>query len=106
VPAPQRRLLACLAALAAVALALQAAGGGTELTLTFAPFALIAALVLSGRFVGERHAVARIRAARVTAPRRAPAAVPRPAPAIALVSALTRSVRAERGPPAAPAPAA
>jgi hypothetical protein len=102
----QRRLLVLLAAVAAVVAGAQAWTGVMELAVYFAPLLLVAGLLLSGRFVGEEKVVARVRAAMSAVARRAPRALPRPVAVRALVSSLARSVRVERGPPAAFAPAA
>ena len=91
----------------AVALAVVPAWTGiAELALYFTPLLIVGALVVSGRFLGEERAIARIGAARAERPCRAPRVLRRPVPARAAVSLLARRVRVERGPPVALAPAA
>jgi hypothetical protein len=63
VPAPQRRFLLHLTALAAACAALQAITGISDLALTLTPLFLIAALLLSGRYLGDERIVARWHAA-------------------------------------------
>jgi hypothetical protein len=102
----QRRFLACLTALAAGCVALQAVTGVSALALYLTPLFLIAALLLSGRYIGEERIVARWRGSlrAPTARRRGQRWRPR-------AVAPPRSVFAQgsfgvRGPPALPAPAA
>jgi hypothetical protein len=71
VPGPQRSFLFSLTALAAACAALQAVTGISDLALTLTPLFLIAALLLSGRYIGEERIVARWHGAiRRRAPRR------------------------------------
>ena len=104
---PQRRFLLCLTALAALCVAAQAITGVTELTLYMTPVFLIAALLLSGRYVGEERIVARWRAtvAVVRRPRRTTARW-RPRAGLRLRSQHLEGSFAVRGPPARVAPAA
>jgi hypothetical protein len=97
----QRALLALLGCVALGVAAMQGLTGVSQLALYAAPFLLLLGLLLSGRFIGE-EAILRRRAAR-------PAPRPRPLPRRwaalperPLASLLERSVRLERGPPAAP----
>jgi hypothetical protein len=96
----QRRFLACLTAFAALAAVGQGLSGVSELALCLTPLFLIAALLLSGRYVAEDRILRRWRA---RAPHRRArharsrwqAVSERP-----LASLLERSPRLERGPPA------
>jgi hypothetical protein len=105
---PQRRFLLCLTALASLCVAAQAVTGVSELALIMTPAFLIAALVLSGRYVGEERIVARWRAAVAVARRpRRRAARWRPRAVVRLRSQHLEGSFAVRGPPAASfAPAA
>jgi hypothetical protein len=100
VPRPQRSFLACLTALAAACAAVEAVTGIRDLTLTLTPLFLIAALLLSGRFLGEERIVARWHGAvrRPAARRRARRWSPRAVPV--LRSALRQGSVGVRGPPA------
>jgi hypothetical protein len=104
---PQRRFLLCLTALAALSVAAQAVTGVSELALYLTPLFLIAALLLSGRYVGEERIVARWRAtvAVLRRPRRRTARW-RPQAVRALRSRLLQGSFGVRGPPAPAAPAA
>ncbi len=82
---------------AGVALAVVAACGHPALALTLAPFLLIAAAPLAGRFPGEKLIVAR-RALHVPRPRPQLRIRP-PRRATTLTSLLERSVHTLRGPP-------
>jgi hypothetical protein len=96
----QRRFFAVLAGLAMALAVLQGMSGVTDLLLYGAPALLIAALLLSGRFVGEERIADRLRrAAPVGRPRRVRARWPR-VPARTLASLLAHDPRVERGPPA------
>jgi hypothetical protein len=96
----QRALLALLGCAALAVAAMQGLTGVAHLALYAAPFLLLLGLLLSGRFIGEEAILAR--RARSAPPRLRPlprrwAALPeRP-----LASLLERSLRLERGPPAA-----
>lgn len=95
-----RRFLTCLTAAAALAAVAQGMSGVSELVLYLTPFFLIAALLLSGRFVAEERIVRRWRAtapARRLRPARTRWTAVRELP---LGSLLERSPRLERGPPA------
>lgn len=97
----QRALLALLGCVALAIAAMQGLTGIAHLALYAAPFLLLLGLLLSGRFIGEEAILARRLRAAAPRPRPLPrrwAALPeRP-----LASLLERSVRLERGPPAAP----
>jgi hypothetical protein len=96
----QRALLAVLGCVALVVMAMQGLTGVSQLALYAAPFLLLLGLLLSGRFIGEEVILAR--RVRATAPR--PRPLPRrwaALPERPLASLLERSVRLERGPPAA-----
>ena len=104
---PQRRFLMCLTALAALCVAVQGVTGVSELALYLTPVFLIAALLLSGRYVGEERIVARWRAA--VAPARRPRRTTvrwRPRAVHTLRSQLVEGSFGVRGPPALLAPAA
>lgn len=104
---PQRRFLLCLTALAALCVAAQAVTGVLELAAYLTPLFLIAALLLSGRYVGEERIVARWRAAVAVVRRPRLRAVRwRPRVAPALRSQLLDGSFVVRGPPASLAPAA
>jgi hypothetical protein len=101
VPGPQRRFLIRLTALAAACAALQAVTGISDLALTLTPLFLIAALLLSGRYLGEERIVARWHdAARRPASRRR-AQRWRPRAVLALRSILEHGAVGVRGPPVA-----
>jgi hypothetical protein len=102
---PQRRFLLCLTALAALCVAAQAITGISELALYMTPVFLLAALLLSGRYVGEERIVARCRAAVAIARRPRPRAA-RWRTVRALRSQHLEGSFAVRGPPALLAPAA
>jgi hypothetical protein len=96
--ARQRRFLLILTALAALCLVVQGLTGISELTLYLTPLFLIAALLLSGHYVGEDRIVRAWRGLRRAA-RRLPVrriAVPQ---ARTLSSLLERSPLRRRGPP-------
>jgi hypothetical protein len=67
----QRRFLACLTAFAVLAAIAQGVSGATDLVLFLTPLFLIAALLLSGRYVAEDRIVRRWRAAVARTVRRA-----------------------------------
>ena len=97
-----RRLALAIGATFALALVVGAAAAGVsgalDVALYAAPFLVIAALLLSGRFIGEERILAR-RAAptpRLRAERRSWARLPERS----LASLLERSPRLQRGPPA------
>jgi hypothetical protein len=89
------RLLACLTVLAVVCAGVQAVTGVAELTLLF----LVAALLISGRFVAEHRIVARWRANGRRPRFRETSARPRPARERPLGLLLERIPQLERGPP-------
>lgn len=96
----RRRFFACFAALAALLFVLQGAAGVTDLVLYAGPMLVLAALLLSGRFVGEERIVERWRRALpAVRARRERARWPR-TPVRALASLLWHDPRVERGPPA------
>lgn len=98
----QRRLMARLGALAVLAVAIQAATGLDHLALWLTPLFLLAALLLSGRYVGEEQ-IHSLRARHATAPRLRPARTVHPRVAVlTLTSLLARTTTLLRGPPAAP----
>ena len=101
----QRRFLAILTALAVAAVVLQALTGSTTLALHLTPVFLIAALLLSGRYVGEEKLIRLLVAFRMrpkrTLHQRRPLERERP-----LATLLERTPLSERGPPALLAPAA
>jgi hypothetical protein len=98
VPGPQRRFLIRLTALAAVCAALQAVTGITDLVLTLTPLFLIAALLLSGRYIAEERIVARWRGSTRVPRRRAQRW--RPQAALPLRSMIVHGSVGVRGPPA------
>jgi hypothetical protein len=99
VPGPQRSFLIRLTALAAACAVLQAITGISDLVLTLTPLFLIAALLLSGRYIGEEKIVARWHgAARRPAPRRRTQRW-RPRAVLALRSMLEPGAVGVRGPP-------
>ena len=96
----QRRFLACLTAFAVLAAVAQGVSGATELVLFLTPLFLIAALLLSGRYIAEDRIVRRWRGAQPRPRARRErgrwpvlAAVPPP-------SRLDGRPRPQRGPPA------
>jgi len=95
-----RRLALLIGAAFALALVVGAAAAGVsgalDVALYAAPFLVIAALLLSGRFIGEERILAAYRA--LPRARRVAAAWPR-LPARPLSSALERAPRSLRGPP-------
>ena len=95
----QRRFLLCLTGLAVLAAAAQGLSGMSSLVLFLTPLFLIAALLLSGRYVAEDGIVRRWRGARPRRPRRAGRGWPAVTVAVP-VSRLERTPRLERGPPA------
>jgi hypothetical protein len=100
VPAPQRRFLLHLTALAAACAALQAVTGISDLALTLTPLFLLAALLLSGRYLGEERIVARWHATTRRPPRRR-AQRWRPRPVLPLRSIVAPGSVGVRGPPQA-----
>jgi hypothetical protein len=96
----RRRSFLALAAVTAVLAAVQLATGVDELTLYAAPLLLLAALLLSGTFVGEEWIAARRRRTAAPAPRRAVARRWTRARERALMSLLDRGAHTLRGPPA------
>ena len=95
----QRRFLACLTAVAALAAVAQGVAGSTDLVLFLTPLFLVAALLLCGRYIAEDRIVRRWRAAVAPAARRVRSrwrAVVQAAPNPRSV----RGPRAQRGPPA------
>ncbi len=96
----QRRFLACLTALAVLAVVVQGMSGVGELALYLTPLFLIAALLLCGRYIAEDRIVRRWRS---TLPVRRPRRERGRWQAVAetpFASLLERSPRLERGPPA------
>lgn len=94
----QRRFLTALTALAALVALAQGMSGVTELALFLTPLFLIAALLLSGRYIAEDRIVRRLRG---TAPPRK--REPSRWPVVATLlppSRLDRRPRPQRGPPA------
>jgi hypothetical protein len=100
VPGPQRSFLFRLTALAAACAAVQAVTGVSDLVLTLTPLFLLAALLLSGRYIGEERIVARWHGAvgRLRARRRAQRW--RPQAVLPLRSMLAQGSVGVRGPPA------
>jgi hypothetical protein len=96
-----RRLALLIGAAFALALVVGAAAAGVsgalDVALYAAPFLVIAALLLSGRFIGEERILAVYRS--LPRARRAVASWPR-LPSLALSSALERAPWSLRGPPA------
>jgi len=103
--ARQRRFLIFLTALAALAAVLQAVTGIGQLALYLTPLFLIAALLLSGHYLGEDRIVARWRASGPPRPRRRSAQRWRPLAVLPLRSVLELGSFGVRGPPALLAPA-
>jgi hypothetical protein len=103
--AQQRRFLAILTALAVVCAVLQAISGIGQLALYLTPLFLIAALLLSGHYLGEDRIVARWRAAAPPRARRR-AQRWRPRAVLPLRSVFEHGSFGVRGPPALLAPAA
>jgi hypothetical protein len=99
VPAPQRRFLLRLTAMAAACAALQTVTGISDLALTLTPLFLIAALLLSGRYIGEERIVARWHAV-TRRPRRRRAQCRRPHAVLPLRSVAAAGSVGVRGPPA------
>lgn len=96
----QRRLLLRLSVVAVACVAAQALTGIDQLSLWLTPLLLLAALLLSGRYVGEERILA-LRERRATATPRATRSIPRPpATERALASLLERVPALRRGPPA------
>ena len=104
--ARQRRFLIFLTALAALAAVLQAVTGVGQLVLYLTPLFLIAALLLSGHYLGEERIVARWRASAVPPLRRRRAQRWRPRAVLPLRSVFEHGSFGVRGPPALLAPAA
>ena len=104
--ARQRRFLIFLTALAVLAAVLQAVTGVGQLVLYLTPLFLIAALLLSGHYLGEDRIVARWRASAVPSLRRRRAQRWRPRAALPLRSVFEHGSFGVRGPPALLAPAA
>jgi hypothetical protein len=92
------RLLAALAAALAVGATAAGVAGALDVALYAAPFVVIAALLLTGRFVGEERILAAYRAL-PRALRRTAQRWPR-RPELPLSSALERAPWSLRGPPA------
>jgi hypothetical protein len=103
--ARQRRFLACLTALAVVCVVLQALTGVGQLALYLTPLFLIAALLLSGHYLGEDRIVARWQAG-VPAKARRRTQRWRPRAVLPLRSVFEHGSFGVRGPPALLAPAA
>ena len=101
----QRRFLIFLTALAVLAAALQAVTGVGQLVLYLTPLFLIAALLLSGHYLGEDRIVARWRASAPPKPRR-DAQRWHPRAVLPLRSVFEHGSFGVRGPPALLAPAA
>jgi hypothetical protein len=100
VPGPQRSFLLRLTALAAACAVLQALTGISDLVLTLTPLFLIAALLLSGRYIGEERIVARWHgAARRPSHLRRRAQRWRPRAVLPLRSVLAQGSVGVRGPP-------
>lgn len=104
--ARQRRFLIFLTALAALAAVLQAVTGVGQLALYLTPLFLIAALLLSGHYLGEERIVARWRASAPPPLRRRGAQRWRPRAVLPLRSVFEHGSFGVRGPPALLAPAA
>jgi hypothetical protein len=100
-PAPQRSFLLRLTALAAACAALQAVTGIHDLALTLTPLFLIAALLLSGRYIGEERIVARWHGAACRPAPRRRVQHWRPRAVLALRSILEPGSVGVRGPPVA-----
>ena len=96
----QRRFLAALTALAVLVALVQGVSGFRELTLYLTPLFLLAALLLSGRYIAEDRIVRRWRGAfRARRQRRERGHWP-VLTTVAPVSRLDRRPRPQRGPPA------
>ena len=95
-----RRFLGMLTALSLVCVVLQAITGIPELVLYLTPLFLLAALLLSGHYVGEERIVAGWRGGRDGRYRRIAASRPHLRRWLPLASLLARSPRTLRGPPA------
>lgn len=99
----QRRFLAWLTAMAALVALAQGVSGVSELTLYLTPVFLLAALLLSGRYIAEDRIVRRWRSAVVRTARRARSRW-RPVVEAAPRQRVAHGPRPQRGPPvAAPA---
>ena len=97
----QRRFLAWLTAMAVLVALAQGVSGIRELTLYLTPLFLLAALLLSGRYIAEDRIVRRWRGARATAAAHgASAAAGRSLAAVPPPSRLDGRPRPQRGPPA------
>jgi hypothetical protein len=94
----QRRFLIALTALAALVALAQGMSGVTELALFLTPLFLIAALLLSGRYIAEDRIVRR-RARPAPRAKREPSRWPT-LPSLPPPSRLDRRPRPQRGPPA------
>ncbi len=105
-PGPQRRFLLYLTALVVACAAAQAFTGVNELTLCLTPLFLIAALLLSGRYIGEDRIVARRHGAARPPRSRRRTQRWRPRAVLALRSVFLQGSFGVRGPPASLAPAA
>jgi hypothetical protein len=106
VPGPQRRFLLYLTALVVACAAAQAFTGIDELTICLTPLFLIAALLLSGRYIGEERIVARWRGTARPQRSRRRTQRWRPRAVLALRSVFLQGSFGVRGPPASLAPAA
>jgi hypothetical protein len=104
--AQQRRFLAFLTVLAAACVVAQAVTDVGPLAWYLTPLFLLAALLLSGHYLGEERIVARWRAATPRRPRRRRAQRWRPQAVLPLRSVLELGSFGVRGPPALLAPAA
>jgi hypothetical protein len=102
--ARQRHFLIFLTALAALAAVLQAITGAEQLALYLMPLFLIAALLLSGHYLGEDRILARWRASAVPTRRRRVQRW-RPRAVLPLRSVFDQGSFGVRGPPALLAPA-
>jgi hypothetical protein len=97
----QRRFLVALTALAALVALAQGVSGVRELALYLTPLFLIAALLLSGRYIAEDRIVRRWRAARPAPTRRRErGGWPSVAAVVPPRSRLDGRPRPQRGPPA------
>jgi hypothetical protein len=104
--ARHRRFLISLTALAALAAVLQAVTGVGQLALYLTPLFLIAALLLSGHYLGEERIVARWRAFIPSQRHRRRAQRWRPRAVLPLRSVIEHGSFGVRGPPALLAPVA
>ena len=96
----QRRFLAYLTAFAVLAAIAQGVSGATDLVLFLTPLFLIAALLLSGRYVAEDRIVRRWRAAVARTVRRARSRWRLPVVEASPRSRHAHGPRPQRGPPA------